>query len=74
MTGLLVRKDGNNAEFINFDYVAKVNVINGHLVAFSEPKDANVKVSIAEFNEYYKNDQWKAISTLEELSNLLNNN
>lgn len=69
MTGLLVRKDGNNAEFINFDYVAKVNVVNGRLVAFSEPE-----VSIAKFNEYYKNDQWKAISTLEELSNLLNNN
>lgn len=69
MTGLLVREKGKDATFINFDYVAKVNVVNDCLVAFSEPK-----VSIAKFNEYYKNDQWKAISTLEELSNLLNNN
>ena len=74
MTGLLVRKDGNNTEFINFDYVGKVNVINGRLVAFSEPKDADSRTLIAEFNEYYKDGQWEAISTLEELSDLLNNN
>lgn len=69
MTGLLVREKGKDATFINFDYVAKVSVINDCLVAFSDPN-----VSIVKFNEYHKNGQWEAISTLEELSNLLNNN
>ena len=69
MTGLLVREKGKDATFINCDYVAKVSVINDYLVAFSEPN-----VPIAKFNEYYENGNWKAISNLEELSNLLNNN
>lgn len=70
MTGLLVREKGKDAAFINFDYVVKVHAINGVLAVFI---DFN-KPAIGQFNEYYKDDQWKAISTLEELSNLLNNN
>lgn len=69
MTGLLVRKDGKNAEFINFDYADKVSVVNNNLVAFSARKGTG-----EEFNEYYKDGQWKAISTLEELSDLLSTN
>lgn len=69
MTGLLVRKDGKEAELINFDYADKVNVSNNYLIAFSARKGTG-----KQFNEYYKDGHWKAISTLEELSDLLNNN
>lgn len=67
MTGLTVREKGKDTTFINFDYVAKVNVVGDLLVAFSAPN-----VSLVQFNEYYKNGQWKEISNLEELSDLLN--
>lgn len=69
MTGLLVRKDGKDAAFINLDYAEKVFINNNCLIAFSAHKGSS-----KEFNEYYKDGDWKAISTLEELSNLLNNN